>query len=193
MKSEVSAHDKKFQITRVFRAPRPAVFDWWTKAEKLQQWFGCKEAVQCEVAMDFRVGGSFTQKMVIAVEGRTCDFVVTGTYDDIVEPERIAYLAKLGDVPVRVTVEFFVEGKGTKVVVTHLDLPDQFFAGNISRGTNESFDCLESLMASQPVGHRADERGPRLWRCLRSQVAMGGVMPMGMAEGTRRVENSCRS
>jgi uncharacterized protein YndB with AHSA1/START domain len=53
------------QITRVFDAPRALVFTYWTQAGKLQQWSGCKETTKCEIEMDFRVGGSFTQKMNI--------------------------------------------------------------------------------------------------------------------------------
>jgi uncharacterized protein YndB with AHSA1/START domain len=151
MKSEVSSGGNRLQITRSLNAPRAFVFGWWADAGKYSQWSGCKEAVSCEVVMDFRVGGSFTQKMQIAVNGGICDFTITGVYDEIVEPERIGYHARLGNVDVHVTVEFIEEGKGTKVVITHVGLPDEFFAQNINKGTSESFDKLEPLVASQAV------------------------------------------
>ena len=69
MKSEVKISGNRLLITRVFDAPRQLVFAWWTQAEKLQQWSGCKAATRCEIKMDFRVGGSFTQKMHIAGAG----------------------------------------------------------------------------------------------------------------------------
>jgi uncharacterized protein YndB with AHSA1/START domain len=74
MKSEVRISGNRLQITRTFDAPRQLVFGCWSQAEKLQQWSGCKEATECEIVMDFRVGGSFTQKMQIAVNpgGGTC-------------------------------------------------------------------------------------------------------------------------
>ena len=62
MKSEVEVNGNILQITRVFNAPRHRVFPWWTQAQKLQQWSGCKNATNCEITMDFRVGGSFMQK-----------------------------------------------------------------------------------------------------------------------------------
>jgi uncharacterized protein YndB with AHSA1/START domain len=62
MKSDVKIDGKRLTVTRVFDAPRHLVFGWWTQADKLQQWSGCKEATKCEITMDFRVGGSFTQK-----------------------------------------------------------------------------------------------------------------------------------
>jgi len=145
MKSDVSINGNRLQITRVFDAPRHLVFGWWSKAEKLQQWSGCKDATRCEVEMDFRVGGSFTQKMQLGDKG---EFSITGKYEEIVEPARIVYSANLGPVVTRVTVEFFEEGKGTKMVLTHDGLRDEFLCKTIGQGTTESLDKLEGLLAS---------------------------------------------
>jgi uncharacterized protein YndB with AHSA1/START domain len=149
MKSEVRISGDRLEITRVFDAPRQLVFSWWTEAEKLQQWSGCKEATKCEIAMDFRVGGSFTQKMQLLVNGETCEFSLSGTYDEIVEPERIVYRANFGHAITRVIVEFFEQGRGTKVVLTHEGCPDEFFSKTVSQGTMESLDKLDCLFASQ--------------------------------------------
>jgi uncharacterized protein YndB with AHSA1/START domain len=148
MKSEVSISGNRLQITRIFDAPRRLVFAWWTEAEKLQQWSGCKEATKCEIEMDFRVGGSFTQKMQIAGAG---EFSFNGKYDEIVEPEKIVYHANFGHAVTRVTVEFFEQGKGTKVVLTHEGCPDEFFCKTVSQGTTESLDKLDSLLAGEVV------------------------------------------
>ena len=59
----------KLTVTRVFDAPRSLVFAWWSSAKKLEQWAGCKEARNCRVEMDFRVGGSFRQTMEIPGKG----------------------------------------------------------------------------------------------------------------------------
>jgi uncharacterized protein YndB with AHSA1/START domain len=137
---------KSLQITRIFDAPRDLVFSFWMEGEKMQQWSGCKEATRCEIRMDFRVGGGFTQKMQIAGRG---EFTVTGTYDEIVEPERIAYHADLGFGVTRVLVEFFKHGNGTKVVLTQEGFPDDFLSQTVSQGTSESFDKLESILAKE--------------------------------------------
>jgi uncharacterized protein YndB with AHSA1/START domain len=151
MQSEIKNDGKRLEVTRIFNAPRAQVFGWWADAAKLQQWSKCKEATRCEVTMDFRVGGSFIQHMCLAVHGETCEFTITATYTEIVEAERIAYNAQFGPVPVQVAVRFSDVAKGTKVVVTHEGLPDEFFGQNISRGTEESFDQLETLVQSVAV------------------------------------------
>src|SRR5262245_19640891 len=86
MKSEIKISGNRLQIIRVFDAPRESVFRWWTQAETLQQWSGCKEPTSCEIEMDFRVGGSFRQTMQIA--GADKPFTINGTYEEIVVPER---------------------------------------------------------------------------------------------------------
>jgi uncharacterized protein YndB with AHSA1/START domain len=148
MNSEVTISGDRLQITRVFDAPRARVFGWWARAEKFKQWSGCKESTGCEVTMDFRPGGSFTQKMQIGGKG---EFSITGVYDQIVEPERIVYHADFGQFASRVTVtvEFFEHGRGTKVVLTHDGCPDEFFSQTVSQGTCESFDKLDSLVAAR--------------------------------------------
>jgi len=148
MKSDVKISGNRLQITRLFDAPREVVFGWWASAEKLQQWSGCKETTKCEVSMDFRAGGSFTQKMHIAGAG---EFTLTGIYDEIVRPEKIVYHANIGQGVTRVSIEFFEEGRGTKVVVTQDGFPNEFLCRTVSQGTSESFDKLDSLISAQSL------------------------------------------
>jgi len=144
MKSNVKITGNRVQITRIFNAPRPTVFGYWTKAEKLQQWSGCKGATKCEIEMDFRVGGTFTQKMQIQGAG---EFSFSGKYEEIVEPEKIVYSANLGFATSRIRVEFIEQGKQTKVVLTQDGLPDQNYCKIISEGTSEGMDKLDEALA----------------------------------------------
>jgi uncharacterized protein YndB with AHSA1/START domain len=148
LKSDVKISENRVQITRIFNAPRSVVFGYWTRPEKLQQWSGCKGATKCEVTMDFRVGGTFTQKMQIQGAG---EFTFSGIYEEIIDPERIVYSANLGFATSRIRVEFIEQGRRTKVVLTQDGLPDQNFCKIISEGTSEGMEKLDELLAGQAV------------------------------------------
>lgn len=105
--------------------------------------------VECQA--DFRVGGSFTTKMHIGGHAN-CDCTFTGTFEEIVEPERISYQVDLGGpVPAksRVSIEFFPEGRQqTRMVLTQEGLPAEIIQF-VQQGTLESFDKLDALLASK--------------------------------------------
>lgn len=145
MKSEINISGNRLRISRVFAAPRAIVFAYWTQPEKLQQWAGCKDATKVEIRADLRPGGSFTQKMQIAGVG---EYTFTGTYQEIIEPERIVYTANMGAAVIRVTVEFFEEGQGTKVVVSQEGFPDPRHGQIVSQGMSESFEKLDELLSA---------------------------------------------
>jgi|HubBroStandDraft_6_1064221.scaffolds.fasta_scaffold1272638_2 uncharacterized protein YndB with AHSA1/START domain len=144
-KSEVKIQGQRLRIARVLNAPRPVVFGWWASAEKLRQWSGCKDATSCEVEMDFRTGGSFTQTMQIAGAGA---FTIRGTYEEITIPEKIVYCADLGHALTRVVLEFSDQGAGTKVVLTQDGFPEEMITNIVSQGTSESFDKLDTLVGA---------------------------------------------
>jgi uncharacterized protein YndB with AHSA1/START domain len=146
MKSEVKITDKQVQITRIFDAPRERVFAAWKQPELLQRWSGCNDSTRVDVTMDFRVGGSFIQKLHISGKG---EYTITGKYDEIVEPERIVYHVNLGPATTRVTVEFREQGQQTKVVLTQEGFPDLTLGKIVSEGTSESFERLAELLARQ--------------------------------------------
>lgn len=148
MKSEVKIGDRRLEMSRVFDAPRALVFSWWSQGDKLQQWSGCKDATACRVEMDFRVGGGFTQTMRI---GDKCDFTIRGTYDEIVVPAKISYHVDLGGPVTRVMVEFFDEGKKTRVVLRQDGFADDATCGFVSQGTGESFDKLDAILVAQSL------------------------------------------
>lgn len=148
MNQEMRMLSDGFEMSRVFDAPRAEVFGWWSEAEKLAQWSGCKETTHCEVAMDFRPGGSFTQKMQVAVNGGSCEFTFTGHYEEIVVPERIRYRADLGGGVIRILAEFFDLGDRTKMVLTQTGFPDPNACKFVTQGTSESLDKLAIILAS---------------------------------------------
>jgi uncharacterized protein YndB with AHSA1/START domain len=146
----------RVQIKHRFGAPRPEIFSWWTTPEKLRQWSGCQGATKCEVTMDFRVGGSYSQKMFITGRG---EFSFHGVYQEIVEPERIVYTAVIGSAITRVTVEFVeASNAATQVVITHEGLLNEMFRKNIEQGTTESLQELQRILPSQATNEKITMR-----------------------------------
>jgi len=148
MKSDVKISGNQVQITRVFNTPRERVFAAWKPADMLERWSGCKDSTRVEVRMDFRVGGTFTQKLHIRNVG---EYTITGTYDEIVEREKIVYHVNLGPATTTVTIEFIAQGNQTKVVLTQVGFPDADLSRIVSEGTTESLDRLEHVVSAQLV------------------------------------------
>ena len=86
--STAPSSERVLVIERVFEAPRTVVFEAWTRAEHLVNWFGPKEFTLPFCEIDFRVGGSYRFCMRSPEdEGHW----VWGEYREIVEPERIVF------------------------------------------------------------------------------------------------------
>lgn len=85
---------KEVVITRVFDAPRERVFEAWTKAEHLKQWFAPDGFTVPECEVDFRVGGVLRLSMR-SPEGE--DFWSRSVYREIVPPERLVFTDVLVD------------------------------------------------------------------------------------------------
>lgn len=156
---EIDMNDGMVHITRIFDAPRAAVFAAWSSAEALGRWYaprGCRLEVR---RLDFREGGEFL----------TCihnpDYPpcwCTGTYHEIVAPERIAFsmalcdadgnrvvaaeAGKPGEWPAEtiVVVEFLARGEATELRL-HQNVPE---ALAIQTGAHPSWlQMLDNLAA----------------------------------------------
>jgi len=66
MADVTTAQDQQLTITRVFDAPREAVFEAWTDPDQVAQWFGPDgfDTPRERVAIDLRVGGRYDLTMV---------------------------------------------------------------------------------------------------------------------------------
>jgi uncharacterized protein YndB with AHSA1/START domain len=151
------APGREITITRIFDAPPELVWKAWTEPEHFMRWWGPKDFTSPACKIDLRVGGVYLACMR-SPEGQ--DFWSTGTYREIVVPERIVYTDSFADaegnvVPathygmgadiplellVTVTLEPY-EGK-TKLTLRHAGLPAGEMSDQTSAGWNESFDKL---------------------------------------------------
>jgi|SRR5271163_984465 len=144
--------DRVLVITRMFDAPRSAVFKAWTESDQMAQWFGPRSFESKVLKNDPRTGGAFR----IYMRGPSGDDHWTqGVYHEFVAPERLVMDWGWADAdgnPTRprttLTVNFEdVEGK------TRLTLHQAVFESVAARddhqgGWNSSFDCLAEFLAA---------------------------------------------
>lgn len=86
----LEASDEGLEITRVFDAPRDAVWREWTEPEAFADWYGgaAAEVPVDTVEMDVRDGGEW--KATMNVSSGTVIYW-RGTYREVREPERLAF------------------------------------------------------------------------------------------------------
>jgi uncharacterized protein YndB with AHSA1/START domain len=87
--------DREIVMTRVFDAPRPLVFDAWTKPELLKRWLHGPEGWSLSVCeIDLRVGGRFRY---LWRHSNGNEMGMRGVYREIVAPERIVATEKFDE------------------------------------------------------------------------------------------------
>lgn|SRR5208337_666123 len=75
-------------FARVFEASRRLVFKMWTDPKHVAQWWGPHGCTNPRCELDVRIGGAIRIDMR-GPDGRT--YPMTGTYQEIVEPERLVF------------------------------------------------------------------------------------------------------
>ena len=152
-------------IYRTFDAPRELVWQAWTEPERLMRWWGPKDFTAPVCKLDLRVGGKYLCCMRSA-EGQ--DFWSTGTYREILPPERLVcsdsfsdeegnvvpatHYGMTPDFPLELEITMNLEDyKGnTRMTLRHVGIPPGEMSELCSDGWNQSFDKLaESLRSAQ--------------------------------------------
>lgn len=90
-----AAGDREVFITRVFDAPRKLVFKAWTDVAHLQRWYAPHDCTVLFKRFDFREGGGFHSCIKSPAMDHDC--WCTGTYLQIVEPEKIVFTMTIAD------------------------------------------------------------------------------------------------
>ena len=152
-------------ITRIFDAPRAAVWNAWTNPEIVKKWWGPKDFTAPHVSIDFREGG----KYLFAMHGPAGtqfdqDFWSVGTYTEIIPMEKIvatdnfsdehgniidpAAVGMPGEWPEQmlVTVTFEdIEGGKTKLTMRHEGHPPEM-ESDATAGWNQSLDKFAAAL-----------------------------------------------
>jgi uncharacterized protein YndB with AHSA1/START domain len=107
--------DREILLTRVFDAPRAAVFKAWTKAEHVKHWWDPSGVPLSACEIDLRPNGAF--RWVNSAHVGEHSF--TGTYREIKAPERLVFTVKI--LPSRpdplATLLFSEDGSRTKLTM----------------------------------------------------------------------------
>jgi uncharacterized protein YndB with AHSA1/START domain len=133
-------------LSRVFEAPRPRVFEAWTKAEAVRAWFAPGDSTVADASIDFRVGGSY-RIHIRGADGK--DWIVSGVYREIRSPERLVFTWRWAHEPdmsdTVVTLDLIDRGARTELQLTHTNLPHEE-----SRKAHEHgwIGCLDKLPAA---------------------------------------------
>ena len=107
--------DREIVLSRVFDAPRELVFEVWTQAEHVAQWWGPNGFTSTIYEMDVRPGGIWRLTMH-GPDGT--DYPNLIKYYEVVPPEKLVYnhsSGEPGDPGFHVTILFETEGEMTRV------------------------------------------------------------------------------
>lgn len=151
-------------IIQMFNAQLDIVWNFWTVAERVKQWWGPKDFT-CPVAkIDFRVGGKYLNCMR-GPDGK--DYWSTGFYKEIIPMKKIvatdSFADKLGNIvpasfygmkgfPLELEVALMFEEQNgkTKMTLIHSGIGqvDSKAETDMAQGWNESFDKLRLRLSS---------------------------------------------
>jgi uncharacterized protein YndB with AHSA1/START domain len=144
--------ERELVVTRTVNGPARLVFDAWTKAELLQQWWVPKSfpitLLSCET--DPRVGGKY--RLTFGSDDSTMDFF--GRYLEVVPPTRLVWTNEESEGEATITTVTFEETDGRTRVVVHDLYPSKESLESDSGSTYampESLAQLDDLLATLTV------------------------------------------
>ena len=136
--------ERELTVTRTISGSARTVFEAWTDADLLKQWWTPKSfpiaLLSCET--DPRVGGRY--RLVFGYEGSTMEFF--GRYLEVTPPTRLAWTNDEAEEPGPVTTVTFEEDAGkTRVVVRELYPSKEALDAAIASGSSGMSGLPEQL------------------------------------------------
>lgn len=125
MKTDIASEAYTLNISRTFNAQREAVFDAWTNAEAISNWFAPDASMTTIVdELELKTGSRYQFQMKDK-DGKT--YIVTGEYVSVKRPEQLIFTWQWihGDdkEEMLVTLNFLDKGNATELQLTHEKLP----------------------------------------------------------------------
>jgi uncharacterized protein YndB with AHSA1/START domain len=142
-------NDLEVVIRRSFDAPRRLVYQAWTSCAHILNWMGPSTMPVTACDIDLRVGGTY-RFASRAPDGT--EVVITGTYREIVPPERVVSTDSWGEPwPETTATMTFVEEDGLTTMTISLLYPtkearDAAIATGMSEGMSMGFDRLDAYL-----------------------------------------------
>jgi uncharacterized protein YndB with AHSA1/START domain len=128
-------------LERILPAPPAEVFRAWTDPARLRVFMCPGTTTASDVEADVRVGGRFT----IVMHQASGPAVHTGEYRVVEAPSRLAFTwfsPATGPGGSLVTIALAPHAQGTRLVLTHEQLPNDDVASRHDRGWNDIVDKL---------------------------------------------------
>lgn len=139
--------DELLTLTRVYSAPRALVFGAWSSAKQLAAWWGPNGFTAPECEVEFRKGG----KLAIRMTGHGMDLWMRGTFDEIVDQERIAFTVDAGDEGghlIHTQVTFSDAGAGKTALTIQQTVPrNPMMAKGQNQGWTEQLEKLATNLS----------------------------------------------
>lgn len=115
-------------IARTFAAPRPLVFEAFTKPEHIVEWWQPEGVLTKIIEHDFRISGHWHYR----IKGPTKEYSSVGRFHDIKSPERIVLIEyankNLNQIEdVMIIANFAEVEQNTKLTLNFLPLPSKRF------------------------------------------------------------------
>jgi uncharacterized protein YndB with AHSA1/START domain len=133
----------EIRIERVLPATIATVYDAWTRADLLVQWYCPNPDLELKVKADVRPGGDYVVEMG--------PHVVRGTYLEVEPPHRLVFSWKwdgTADDPTQVSVELTEVDGGTRMVLLHTGFATAEDAANHQLGWDPEILRLVALVSA---------------------------------------------
>ena len=134
-------------LKRHLNATPEHVYDAWTDAEKIAQWFGPGEVEVVHAEADARIGGAF-RILMKSPDGEDHD--VSGVYREVVPNETLSFTWAWRSTPEResfVTISIKPDGDGSLLTLTHEQFFDEVARDHHKQGWVGCLDKLERFVA----------------------------------------------
>ena len=109
------ANNRTLSIKRTFDAPLQLVWEAWTQANHIAQWWGAKGMETKIIEHDFKVGGQWKYSMTMP-DGK--EFISDGLYSEIVPMKKIVTSANFKPMTEGVVLEILFEAMDNQTKFT---------------------------------------------------------------------------